>query len=180
MQTFLDVRPIVLDEVVTLDGPGDNCLDSCNFCGNETAPLYRCLECSYDLLHCSECICKLHRVLPLHRLEVRSCSSLYAPMLIASSAGRTAFSTGPLSTHSDTSVTLDTRVIRAPQTPPTVNSPSSTSTVGIECGLYFANVVRAVSPMSTIVNSSACAGTLRPLIARKRRLHSTFSRRTTR
>jgi len=71
MQTFLDVRRVILDEIVTLDGPGTHRLDSCNSCGiRQAMPLYRCLECSYSLLYCSECICKLHGALPLHRLEV--------------------------------------------------------------------------------------------------------------
>ena len=71
MRTFLDVRPTVLDDMVTLDGPGNNRLDLCSSCGSvDATPLYRCLECSYSLLCCRECILKSHTMLPLHRLEV--------------------------------------------------------------------------------------------------------------
>jgi len=74
MQTWLDVRSMVLDEMVTLDGTGNHRLDSCGSCGNnQTSSLYRCLECSYTLLCCSECILKSHTALPLHRLEVSPC-----------------------------------------------------------------------------------------------------------
>ena len=74
MRTWLNVQSIVLDEIVTRDGPGDNRLDFCNSCGtDQETPLYRCLECSYGLLYCSECTLKSHSVLPLHRLEVCSC-----------------------------------------------------------------------------------------------------------
>ena len=73
MQTWLDVRSTVLDEIVTLNGPGSNRLDCCNSCENSQAtPLYRCLECSYSLLYCSGCILKSHTMSPLHRLEVYS------------------------------------------------------------------------------------------------------------
>ena len=71
MRTFLGVRQTVLDDIVTLDGPGNNQLKSCISCGNvEGRQLYRCLECSYGLLYCRECILKLHTASPLHRLEV--------------------------------------------------------------------------------------------------------------
>jgi len=69
MRTWLDVRSTILDEMVTLDGAGNH--DSCSLCENADAtPLYRCLECSYSLLYCRECVLKSHSTLPLHRLEV--------------------------------------------------------------------------------------------------------------
>ena len=75
MLSWLNVRSAVLDEMVSLDGPGNLHLDLCNLClDRQSAPLYRCLECSYSSLYCGECTVKLHRVLPLHRLEVRSYS----------------------------------------------------------------------------------------------------------
>ena len=99
MRTFLDVRPTVLDDMVSLDGPGNKRRDLCSSCGSiETMPLYRCLECSYNLLHCGECIVKLHAMLPLHRLEV---SLILQPpsqclsTLTTPSVGRTAFLIGP-------------------------------------------------------------------------------------
>lgn len=73
MYSWLDVRSTVLDEIVSLDGPGDHRVDLCSLCSNSSpTPLYRCLECSFSPLYCGECIVKLHKVLPLHRLEVRS------------------------------------------------------------------------------------------------------------
>jgi len=82
MHSWLDVRSIVLDEMVSLDGPGDLQLDLCCSCLNrQPTPLHRCLECSYSSLYCSECIVKIHKVLPLHRLEVRSLLSRDIVML---------------------------------------------------------------------------------------------------
>ena len=73
MQSWLDVRPIVLDEMIRLDGPGDTRVDFCSSCLNRMAsPVYRCLECSYGLLFCRECVIKSHQTMPLHRLEVCS------------------------------------------------------------------------------------------------------------
>lgn len=73
MRTFLDVRSTILDDMITLDGPGNSKLNLCNSCKSvQAAPIYRCLECSYSLLYCRECIVKSHAALPLHRLEVRS------------------------------------------------------------------------------------------------------------
>jgi hypothetical protein len=71
MYSWLEMRSAVLDEMVSLDGPGNLRLDTCGLCSNhQSDTLYRCLECSHSSLYCSECIIKLHRVLPLHRLEV--------------------------------------------------------------------------------------------------------------
>ena len=73
MKSWLNVRPVVLDEMIRLDGPGDVQADICGLCLDRgTAPLYRCLECSYGLLFCGECVMRLHRASPLHRLEVCS------------------------------------------------------------------------------------------------------------
>lgn len=71
MRTWLDVESTVRDELVALDGPGNRRLDACGTCGSDqVTPLYRCLECSYGILRCSECVLKSHTELPLHRLEV--------------------------------------------------------------------------------------------------------------
>ena len=73
MYSWLNVRPDVLDEIISLDGPGDAQTDLCSSClVHKTTTLYRCLECSYGLLFCRECAIKSHRALPLHRFEVRS------------------------------------------------------------------------------------------------------------
>lgn len=71
MLSWLDIRPVVLDEMVNLDGPGNLNLNLCGLClDNQSCPLYRCLECSHSSLYCNQCTVKLHRVLPLHCLEV--------------------------------------------------------------------------------------------------------------
>jgi hypothetical protein len=72
MHSWLNVRSVVLDEMVSLDGQGNLDLDLCNLCLDcQSTPLYRCLECSHSSLYCRECIVELHGMLPLHRLEVR-------------------------------------------------------------------------------------------------------------
>lgn len=89
MYSWLNVRPTVLDDIVGLDGPGDSELDLCASCSRrQPIPLYRCLECSYSLLYCNECIVRKHGELPLHRLEVCisfSCDNvaLTAPLVLA-------------------------------------------------------------------------------------------------
>ena len=71
MHSWLNVRSAVLDEMVSLDGPGNLTLDLCGLCLDRLpSPLYRCLECSHSSLYCDGCIVELHWVLPLHRLEV--------------------------------------------------------------------------------------------------------------
>jgi len=161
MKTWLDVRSTVLDEIVTLDGPGSNKLNLCNSCGNGQAmPLNRCIECAHSLLYCNECILKSHTALPLHRLEVRSYFRAYIFTLIrTSSAGRMAFLTGPLSIRLGSSVILGMVAMCAPQTPATVYSLSLMSTVGIDCGCDFASVAQVMYPTRNTANSFACAGT---------------------
>ena len=169
MLTWLDVRSTVLDEMVTLDGPGSHQLDSCGSCGDsQTTSLYRCLECSYTLLCCGECVLKSHTALPLHRLEVGLCFRAHQSSAHYFSVGRTDFLTGPLFIRSDTSVTLgmmETHVLSA--LPPSF-SPLSTSTAGINYESAFANVVLAAFSTSTTASSFACAGTPRLLVDRKR------------
>jgi len=178
MQTWLEIRSTVLDEMVTLDGPGDNKLDFCNSCGNsEATPLYRCLECSYSLLYCSECILKSHTILPLHRLEVCLCFRSRSSYLFAPSAGRRAFSIEPLSTRLVTPAISGMVVTHALWSPPYVNSPSSTSTVGISFRSGFASVVPATC--RTTASCFVCAGTPHPSIVRKRLSLLTFSKHTT-
>jgi len=179
MRTWLNVRSTVLDETVTHDGPGNNQLDSCSSCGSgQQMPLYRCLECSYGLLCCSDCILKSHTMLPLHRLEVRLYFRPDTLMLTTPSAGKTVFSTGPLFIHSDMSAISGMAVTRVLQTPLIVNSSSSTSTVGINYKSDFASAVRAVCPTSIIANFSACAGTLLHSIVRKPLSRLTSSKHT--
>ena len=180
MRTWLGVRATILDEMVTLDGPGSNKLDSCNLCGNvEAIPLYRCLECSYSLLYCSGCILKSHTMLPLHRLEVRSHLRPRVIMLTTPSAGRMASFAEPLSIRSGISATLGMAATCVPRNPLIINLPSSTSTVGIKYKSDFANAARVECPMSTTGNSFVCTGTPHRLIVRKQHSLSTFSTPTT-
>lgn len=80
MRSWLDVRSTVLDEIISLDGPGDIRIDLCSSCSDlESTSLYRCLECSYGSLFCGGCIVNLHQALPLHRLEVRGLSLTRSP-----------------------------------------------------------------------------------------------------
>lgn len=73
MQSWLRVQSVVLDEIISLDGPGCNPLDLCSSCSIlETKRIYRCIECSYLSIHCVKCIVDQHKVMPLHRLEVCS------------------------------------------------------------------------------------------------------------
>ena len=131
MKTWLDVRSTVLDEMVTLDGPGNNRLDSCGLCGSSQAtPLYHCLECSYGLLYCGECILKSHTMSPLHRLEVCLHFPYCIPVFTVSSVGKMDSLRGCLFIPLDMSVILDMVAARAPQSPLPANSPSLISTVG--------------------------------------------------
>jgi len=178
MQTWLDIRSTVLDEIVTLDGPGNNKLDFCNSCGgSEATPLYRCLECSYSLLYCSKCILKSHTMLPLHRLEVRSRFRSRSSYLFVPSAGRMASSIEPLSTRLVTSAISGMAVTHALWTPPCVNSLSSTSMVGTSFRSGFASVVQPTC--RTTASFFVCAGTPHPSIVRKRLSLLTFSKHTT-
>lgn len=71
MRSWLDLRSTILEEMISLDGPGDNQTDTCSSCSDgKSGPLYRCLECSHGLLSCGPCVRNSHQMLPLHRLEV--------------------------------------------------------------------------------------------------------------
>ena len=117
MRTFLGLQYTLLDDIVSLDGLGDRRPDLCSSCSKpQSGPLYRCLECAYSLLHCGECIINLHKVQPLHRLEVRlsfECATNHQTH-ITPSAGRMGSSTGHPSIRSDSFATSGTGVICAP------------------------------------------------------------------
>ena len=134
MHSWLDVRSTVIDNVITLDGPGNVQPNFCSSCSNDkSVPLYRCLKCSYGLLFCGECVVKLHRALPLHRLEVRSSPSPSHHTLIIHSAGRVDFSTRLLYICSDLSATLGTEVMPVPWSRILTLSSSSTSMALTNC-----------------------------------------------
>ena len=103
MQSWIDLRSTILDEIISLDGPGEAQQDTCGSClSRESTPLYCCLECSYGLLICGDCVVKSHKVLPLHRLEVcfLNCPFSNHTHMICS-VGRMGFLTERPSTHSD-------------------------------------------------------------------------------
>ena len=180
MLTWLDVRSTVLDEMITLDGPGSHQLDSCNLCGdNQTTSLYRCLECSYALPCCGECVLKSHTTLPLHRLEVSLHFLVHSSSTHNFSAGRTAFSTGPLLIHSDTSAILGMMATHVLPSPLPSVSLSLTSTAGISYKSAFANVAQVGLPTSTTANSFVCAGIPLPSVVRRRLSRSISSKPTT-
>jgi len=182
MWSWLDVRSTVLDEIISLDGPGDIQTNLCSSCSNpESIPLYRCLECSYGLLFCGGCVIKLHQVLPLHRLEV-----CYFPRSLAlshrdhiCSAGRAGFSTGLLYTPLDSSAILGTGALLALSTQNLTMSSSLTSTVGTNCESNSVPVGQAPHGTNAIVNYYECAGIRHPSIVLEPRSPSTFSIHTT-
>ena len=71
MGQWLLYRPIVLDELLRLDGLGDalNTPGLCPGCTNAPAQL-RCKDCFGEIMYCSACILSSHWNLPLHRLQV--------------------------------------------------------------------------------------------------------------
>ena len=126
--SFLRIQTTVLDEIVSLDGPGDHPLDICSSCSDrQSSPLYRCIECSYSSLYCGGCVIEQHKKLPLHRLEVRLSSRCMQSLdSHQTSIGQMDSSTGPPSTQSGSYVTLDTTVTVVPSGLNPSTSPSST------------------------------------------------------
>ena len=118
MRSWLDVQSTVLDEIITLDGPGNIQIGLCSTClDHESTPLYHCLECLHGSLVCGECVVKLHHLLPLHRLEVclfLSLTRCFHHIHIVCSAGQVGFSTKLLYIPSGSSVILGTEVLPAP------------------------------------------------------------------
>ncbi|KAF9778389.1 hypothetical protein BJ322DRAFT_1014720, partial [Thelephora terrestris] len=70
MEQWLQYRPVVLDELLRLDGLGDALNDHtlCVDCSNSQGE-FRCGDCVEELMHCAGCILLSHRDLPLHRLQ---------------------------------------------------------------------------------------------------------------
>lgn len=181
MHSWLDVRSAVLDEIISLDGPGDVQADFCGSClSHKTAPLYRCLECSYGSLLCGECVVGSHRTLPLHRLEVcpfPTCAPSFADVF--PSAGRMGFLTEHLYTLLDSSVTSDTEVLPVPRTRPSTILSLSTLTAGTDSKLDSAAAGQVLHRLSVIASSCECAGTLHPSTVPERCFPLTCSKHTT-
>ena len=111
MQSWIDVRSVVLDEMISLDGQGEIQANTCGSCLNRGETLYRCLECSYGLLFCGRCAVISHQALPLHRLEVRSFHTHARHAHVIYSAGRMVSLTEHLYIPSASSVISDMGVI---------------------------------------------------------------------
>ena len=180
MLSWLDVRPFVLDEIISLDGPGNVQMDLCGLCLNrKTTPLHRCLECSYGLLFCGECAVRSHQALPLHRLEVRSPNTLLHHAHAICSVGRMVFSTGHLCIPSDPSIISSTEAPPAPwHRPPTILL-LSTLTAGTNYVSDSAVVMWILHGLSIIINCYECAGTQHLSTALEPCSPSTFLKHTT-
>lgn len=177
MHSWLNMQTSILDEMVTLDGPGGRRLDLCSSCStNQLAPLYRCLECCHLSLHCSVCIVKLHKTLPLHRLEVGSFFSTYNYHLtrISRSTGRMGFLTGPFFIRSVSYATSGTTVTHVQENPDTTTSPSLTSTVVTKFELHSVPATWEHHGISVTGSCLECAGTRPPSPALKPPFPSTF------
>lgn len=122
--SWLNIESDMLDEIVGTDGPGDRPLNQCSSCSNNQPVLpYRCIECSYSSLHCNECIVKLHKTLPLYRLEVGTfpdVQSCHTHAMI--STGRMVSLTEPPFIHLDSHATLGMVVTPVPSGPHPTNS----------------------------------------------------------
>ena len=184
MRSWLSIRPIVLDEIIRLDGPGDVLTNICGSCLDRgTTALYRCLECSYGLLFCGECVVRSHQTSPLHRLEVSSVHAQTLPpciTLMFFSAGRTGFSTEHLYSLSGLSVTLDMEALHVPQTRPLALSPSSTPMAGTGYVSDSVAVGRGLRYPNNTVNCYGCVGIRRPSTDLALRSPLTFLKHTTR
>lgn len=70
METFLPLRPVVLDELLRRDGLREHLsLPQCASCLEELGK-YRCIDCTASILYCAPCVVHQHENTPLHRLEV--------------------------------------------------------------------------------------------------------------
>lgn len=72
MHEWAERRQEYLDEFLRLDGLGD--IEDEPVCASCTVlpGIYRCKDCFGGQLHCGACAVQLHRLLPLHRIEVSS------------------------------------------------------------------------------------------------------------
>lgn len=183
MHSWLNLQSSILDELLTLDGPGGRRLDLCSSCSiNQLAPLYRCLECYHSSLHCSVCIVKVHKTLPLHRLEVGSIAKflkLYRRTHILPSTGRMGSLTEPSCTRLGSYATSGTTGTHAQEDPNTTTSPLLTSTVTTKSGLRSAPATWEQRGMSVTGSYFECAGTQPLSPALEQPFPSTFSKHIT-
>jgi hypothetical protein len=71
MADWMPFCPVTLDEFLRHDGLGDSTTPEPCFVCAERAGEYRCKDCFGGYMHCLKCVVLSHRLLPLHRLEVR-------------------------------------------------------------------------------------------------------------
>ena len=180
MYYWLSIQSIVLDEIVSLDGPGGHNLDLCRSCDNpqpQPHTLYRCIECSYSMLHCSQCIVARHKTLPLHRLEVcEPFRHTSITELTLSSIGRTGFSTEPPFIRSDSPATLGTTVTCVLGGPYPAISRSLILMACTKFGFCSVPVIQIPHGMNVTGSCSGCAGTRLPLVVLERLFPSTSSK----
>ena len=181
MDSWIAIRSTILDEILSLDGPCGRSLNSCNSCSSpQDAPLYRCLECSHSLLNCAQCTIELHKIHPLHRLEVSSFYLLHRhpSIQVTHSSGKTGSSKEPPFTRWASSATLGTMAIHVPRSPRAWISRSLTSMDGMKSESCSAPVMRSPGANDTS-NYSECAGTRHLLTALKRPSPSIYLKCTT-
>ena len=75
MEQWLKHRPVILDELLRLDGLGD-ALDGPRMCPDcmDSLAQIRCNDCFGGIMRCPACIVSSHQNFPLHRIQVRQAS----------------------------------------------------------------------------------------------------------
>ena len=76
MSTWIPERDLYLDELVRREGRGGYVKVLCDGCVREKASApgqasYRCLSCMPGPLLCQDCLCRRHKQIPFHRIQVR-------------------------------------------------------------------------------------------------------------
>ena len=76
MSTWIPERDLYLDELVRREGRGGYVKVLCDGCVREKASApgqasYRCLSCMPGPLLCQDCLCRRHKHVPFHRIQVR-------------------------------------------------------------------------------------------------------------
>jgi hypothetical protein len=67
------------DELHRLDSRGNVYLADpcCAMCGSQTSASFRCMDCCFGRILCSQCMCMSHRYTPFHNIEVRSVCRIF-------------------------------------------------------------------------------------------------------
>ena len=76
MESWASFVPTILGELLRRDGLQDHLsLPRCASCADDVGA-YRCIDCTSPMLFCASCMIHNHGSTPLHRLEVRTYTSL--------------------------------------------------------------------------------------------------------